>query len=66
LAQEERRQDEVLTEEALSLSWLYIWEGSVIQHNGVMILIKEEVAPEREKGGDNVSWAVANLTKPEK
>jgi hypothetical protein len=36
------------------------------QHNGVMMLIKEEAAPEREKGGDNASWVVANLTKPEK
>jgi hypothetical protein len=38
------------------------WKGSVSRHGGVTTSAKGEVAPRREKEGDNVSWANANLT----
>jgi hypothetical protein len=38
------------------------WEGSVTRRNGVMTLTGGETAPERRKGGDEVSWDDANLT----
>jgi hypothetical protein len=36
----------------------------VTRHSGVMMLTEGEVTPGRGKGGDNVSWADANLTEP--
>jgi hypothetical protein len=38
------------------------WEGSVTRCGGMATSAGGEVAPWREKGGDDVSWADANLT----
>jgi hypothetical protein len=35
----------------------------VTQYDVVTTSIEEEVAPKRRKGGDDVSWAYANLTE---
>jgi hypothetical protein len=39
-------------------------EGSVIRHDGLATLAGGEAAPGRVKGGDDTSWADANLTGP--
>jgi hypothetical protein len=36
----------------------------VIWRGGVTTSVKGEVALERKKGGDSVSWADTNLTRP--
>jgi hypothetical protein len=36
----------------------------VTRCGGVTMLVGGDVAPEREKGGDDVSWADENLTGP--
>jgi hypothetical protein len=36
----------------------------VTQRSGVTTSVEGEVAPERKKGGDDVSWADVNLTEP--
>jgi hypothetical protein len=36
----------------------------VTQRSGVMTSATGEVAPRRGKGGDNASWANANLSRP--
>jgi hypothetical protein len=38
------------------------WEESVTWCVGVAIFVEVEAVPEREKGGDDVSWADTNLT----
>jgi hypothetical protein len=43
---------------------LATWEGSVARHDNVVISVKRETTPERGKGGDNASWADADLTGP--
>jgi hypothetical protein len=43
---------------------LVLWEVSVTRHGGVATSAGGEVAPERGKGGDNASWADANLIGP--
>jgi hypothetical protein len=40
------------------------WEGSVTRCGDVAMSAGGEVALGREKGGDDVSWAKANLTGP--
>jgi hypothetical protein len=42
---------------------LALWEGSMTWCGGVATSAKGEVAPRREKGGDDASWAAANLTE---
>jgi hypothetical protein len=39
------------------------WEGSVTQCDDVVTSTGGEVAPRREKGGDNTSWVDVNLTE---
>jgi hypothetical protein len=40
------------------------WEGSVIERGDVATSVRGEAAPGRGKGGDDISWANANLTRP--
>jgi hypothetical protein len=40
------------------------WEGSVTRYDNVVMSDGGDAAPEREKGGDNTSWANANLIEP--
>jgi hypothetical protein len=40
------------------------WEGSVIQHDGMMMSAGGEATLRRGKGGDDVCWADTNLTEP--
>jgi hypothetical protein len=35
----------------------------MIRRDGMTTLAREEAAPGREKGGEDVSWADANLTR---
>jgi hypothetical protein len=41
---------------------LAAWEGSATWHDIVATLVGGEAIPERGKGGENASWAEANLT----
>ncbi len=38
------------------------WEGSVTRRGGVTTSARREATPEREKRGDDDSWAETNLT----
>jgi hypothetical protein len=40
------------------------WKGSVTWCDGMMTSVGGEAAPRRRKGGDDASWASANLTGP--
>jgi hypothetical protein len=40
------------------------WKGSVTRCGGMTTLVRREVPPEREKGGDDDSWTHTNLTGP--
>jgi hypothetical protein len=41
---------------------LALLEGSVTQHDSVVVSAGGEATPGRGKGGDDVSWADVNLT----
>jgi hypothetical protein len=40
------------------------WKGSVTQCGAVVTSTGGDAAPGRGKGGDDISWADANLTEP--